>query len=191
MRLRATPRPFPRRGRIDGRPSPSTVFPITSRRSIAIFKLLVAVVAGCEGAEKSYEDTARETFSKEQSCPLDRLSARQRKDLDAYETVWGKDEDPAAEIKNDPGRYAVWKKQRDETHAQYNKATTLVEVKGCNHESLYSCAMGTQMGANGPAGPVNVCSLITPRATAAPTPAPMSAMPPIEPPVPSARHPAP
>jgi hypothetical protein len=101
----------------------------------------------------SDEAASKEAFSKEFSCPPDRVTVTPRKG-DAYEAVFGKDTEPTPEIKADPGRYSVWKKERQDAHDSFNNGRTMMAVKGCDHVALYHCGYGND--ANG--GRVMACS---------------------------------
>ena len=102
----------------------------------ASFLLVVTVVlAGC-----SLEGGARETFSKEFSCPVGSVTAKERKDIDALGATAGSTPEPPSEIKEDPARYEVWKKNQSDQREAFNSRMTVFSAKGCNHEALYLCA---------------------------------------------------
>ncbi len=130
------------------------------------FPLRAVALAGLAllaGACTSNEDAAKDSFSKEFSCPTDRLSVVPRTGVDAYELTFGKPAEPAADVKADPGRYAVWKKDQQAARDSWNNALTILEVKGCDHDELYGCMTGTNQNHN----QVQSCSKL-----AKPTPAP-------------------
>ncbi len=104
---------------------------------VAAASLLVGtfVFAGC-----SLEGGARETFSKEFSCPKDSVTTQERKDMDAYSATVGAAPEPPSDVKEDPARYAVWKKTQSEQRDAFHSRMTVFSAKGCNHESFYMCA---------------------------------------------------
>jgi hypothetical protein len=109
-------------------------------------------VSGCQ----SMEDCAKETFSKEFSCPTDGVSVRARSDVDGW-AVTHDPPQPPQEVKDDPARYRVWKDDQDEQRAQFNKRLNVYEAKGCNHEALYDCNHPSNPGA-----PSTNCSRLGP-----------------------------
>src|SRR5262245_20479554 len=126
--------------------------PSSFERTVAALVALGAL-EGCQ----SYEEIAHETFSKNESCPPERVTAHEQVGVDAYELTFGKDAEPAAEIKNDPARYAMWKKERETAHGQFNKAMHVVAVKGCDQDAMYTCSTGT----DSTGGQVKTCSKVT------------------------------
>lgn len=95
-----------------------------------------SLLLGCQ----SRVTVARETFSKSKSCPLDRVTARERPDLSAYDVIFGKRATPPPEVAKDPARLALWQKQQDESRRAWDAAQSVVEVEGCGERALAMCS---------------------------------------------------
>lgn len=79
----------------------------------------LGMLVGCT----SLETTARETFSRDHSCPLDGITVAKRTDLSVRELTFGKSK-PPSDIANDPDRLAIWKKNRDESKKKWDAMAT-------------------------------------------------------------------
>lgn len=117
-----------------------------------------------------YASVAQEAFTKEQSCPRDRVTVTPRPDLDAFDLDNGPLPDPPKEIASDPGRLAQWKKDKGkpdctpEGNALWQTTTVgcmrrVVLARGCGHQTYYVCGGGAH-AAGDPAGAVSdSCSI--------------------------------
>ena len=100
---------------------------------IAAVGSAAAIGVGC----KSLEQGAREAHAREFSCPENRIDVHPRKDVDAYTSTFGEGVPPSDEVKKDPQRYAIYKKQQRESHENWNGMGEVMEAKGCGHDVLY------------------------------------------------------
>lgn len=107
------------------------------------------VFVGC----KSLEQGAREAHARAFSCPEGRIDVHPRKDVDAYASTFGDATPPADDVKKDPQRYAMYKKQQRESHENWNAMGEVMEAKGCGHDVLYFCTHP-----NGPKGGQNLAA---------------------------------
>ncbi len=114
--------------------------------------LLVSVwiLVGCT----SLETTARETFSRDHSCPLDGITVTRRTDLSVHELTFGRSK-PPSDIAKDPARLAIWKKNQDESKKKWDATSNLFFLTGCNVKSFYTCNRNSKSGRNS-------CSSLTP-----------------------------
>ena len=99
---------------------------------------LVLVLAGC----RSMEDGARDDFSRDHTCPVDRVEARVRKDI--RPSSLAKAETPPAEIAADPGRLKMWQDERAKNAQYADSNRTIVEVRGCGKLELQECSRGSR-----------------------------------------------
>jgi hypothetical protein len=88
----------------------------------------------------NYVGAAKDTFRRQDSCPADRISARERDDIHASEGLRHKS--PPREVATDPERMREWEaEQRDERDTE-DSSYTVVEVDGCGVSRLYQCHSG-------------------------------------------------
>ena len=79
------------------------------------------------------EAKARETFSKEFTCPADRIQITPA----APEPASGAE--PSPEIANDPARLKLWQSQHDLEDQTAKKTWSYFAVEGCEHTARYRC----------------------------------------------------
>jgi hypothetical protein len=104
---------------------------------------LVVVLAGCRGPVTL--DDVRKEFSKDNTCPVERVEARERSELKPSQLDWNPA--PPAEIAADAGRLAMWKAERDKQNANTDGRDRVFEARGCGHQTLYAChRMNTRSG---------------------------------------------
>jgi hypothetical protein len=103
--------------------------------AVLLFTALLAST-GCT----SLETGAREEFSKEFSCPADRVEVTPRPDLKSFEVIFGPRSAPPSDIAADPGRLEVWRKRQDELEGNWNRGGTVFQVRGCSHDVIYACS---------------------------------------------------
>lgn len=108
--------------------------------SRVLLLLLLLLVAACRSSSAEYSQTAQEDFSKQYSCPKDRVTTTVRPDLSAYTLSGAGPSTPPKEVAADPGRLAEWKKHEAETEAGYRNFT-IVQTRGCGHEVYYLCSL--------------------------------------------------
>lgn len=101
-------------------------------RLVAVVGVLV-LVSGC----KSVTEGARERFSKDHSCPLDRVEVRMREDLRPSDLETRPK--PSPEIAADPGRLRVWQEEETKARELSDRGEKMVEVRGCAVQTLYAC----------------------------------------------------
>lgn len=93
-------------------------------------------VAGCQ----SLTEGAKETFSQENMCPLDRVEARERPELtSASVKPPGPPAVPPPEIAADPARLKMWRDQRAEAAARRDLGHHYAQARGCGKTVLYDC----------------------------------------------------
>jgi hypothetical protein len=103
------------------------------RAGAAVMVVCAIGVSGCKGITTG----AKEHFSKDFSCPEDRVEVRERADLHASD---GKERDqPSKEIAADPARLKMWQAAQDSARASSDSDETIVEARGCGHETLQAC----------------------------------------------------
>ena len=95
---------------------------------IVLFLALAFAVTSCSGwSGWLLSDTARNTFSEQQSCPEERIEM-------SYAVVQPQDvfqmPAPLAEVAADPGRLKVWTRKIDDDFRNYREFT-LFDVVGC------------------------------------------------------------
>jgi hypothetical protein len=117
------------------------------RRRFVALALGGAIIGGA-GCGKSYEQGVREAHGREFSCPVERITARARPDVDAHDATFGPST-PPDEVKRDPARLAIWKKQQRETHDLWNSHGEVWEASGCGHDVVYQCGRPNGKGQNG------------------------------------------
>ena len=93
----------------------------------------VLLLAGC----KSKEQGAREHFSKDLTCPEDRVEVRERADVKA--SAWMRVETPPADVAADPERLKMWQAKQDERRSYEESSDAIFEAKGCGAQKLYAC----------------------------------------------------
>lgn len=91
-------------------------------------------------ATKPLDVGAREQFSKEHSCPEDRIQVRARPDLKPFDAWLVERPRPPDEVARDPGRLAIWEKGERERAEGWNEGHETFEVRGCGHQVLYLCS---------------------------------------------------
>jgi hypothetical protein len=101
-------------------------------RTLACFAI---VLAGCFGPVTT--DDVKKEFSKDNTCPVERVEARERPELKPSQLEWNPA--PPAEIAADPGRFAMWKAERDKQNAYTDGRDHVFEARGCGHQTLYAC----------------------------------------------------
>jgi hypothetical protein len=103
-----------------------------SLKAVAAISALAALV-GCQ----SLLDGAKETFSNENTCPIERVEARERPELKA--SSFKAKRTPPADIAADPGRLAMWQKQEEASHTSSDGLGSIAEVRGCGKRAFYRC----------------------------------------------------
>jgi hypothetical protein len=95
--------------------------------------LLVLGVTGCKSVTKG----AKEHFSQDFTCPMDRVEVRERPDIRPSDLEPALA--PPKDIAADPQRLKMWQAQQDESRAYANSSDTMLEARGCDHQTLYAC----------------------------------------------------
>jgi hypothetical protein len=91
---------------------------------------------------KSLEEGARETFSRDFSCPEARVVVVPRTDLNAYDVTFGSvgNTAPPADVQKDPERLALWRRQKRDQRDAWNGRISVFEARGCEHDAIYTCS---------------------------------------------------
>jgi hypothetical protein len=119
--------------------------------------LIVLATATACGHRREYASEAREVFSREFTCPKDRVTVTARRDLDSYALEFGPPQQPPAEVAADPGRLAEWQRRERGKRSGYDRFYPF-EVSGCDHRGIYVCTDATD-GMTG--SPTIACSAAT------------------------------
>ena len=69
---------------------------------------------------------------------MDRVTAVERATLSAYD-LKNPDEKPEADVAADPGRLAMWEKERKKRKSDWDGRFTTWEVTGCGLTAFYGC----------------------------------------------------
>jgi hypothetical protein len=99
--------------------------------TLAVFAALLA--GGC----KNVVEGAKDEFSKEFTCPLDRVEARARPEL--HRSDLESQPTPPKDIAADPARLKMWQEQQAKVNAARDSQDDIVELRGCGHQVLYAC----------------------------------------------------
>lgn len=111
-------------------------------RMMILVCAILAVVSGV-GCKRT-KTGASEHFSKQYSCPSDRVSARARDDLKGSQVSAPQNETGTApaEVRSDPARLAVWQRSEREKTDEPRKildGLDVFEVRGCGHAEYLLC----------------------------------------------------
>ncbi len=102
-------------------------------RNLAGLAIAVVTIAGC----RSKEQGAREHFSKDVTCPEDRVEVKARTDL--HPSDWLEKRTPPADIASDPGRLSMWQAQQADLRSRADTQDDIFEASGCGTQKLYAC----------------------------------------------------
>lgn len=121
---------------------------------------MVLVSTFALAACKRLSTGAKEEFATKHSCPEDRVSVKERSDIDPYTYfVPAGIDTPPADVAADPGRLAKWQADRKEhqerSSAGYRRSYTVFEISGCGLTVLSACTFADQSRSSGP-NPVHV-----------------------------------
>lgn len=100
--------------------------------------VVLVVFCGCQ----SVGDGAKEQFSKDNTCPLDRVEVRERGELKPSQFT--KPHDAPADIAADPGRLKVWRDEQARLAANDDNWGRIVEARGCDKHVFYACGHPTK-----------------------------------------------
>jgi hypothetical protein len=101
---------------------------------------VVATMLSLTGCQ-TLSDGAKEKFSKDYSCPIDRLESRDRPDLhrSSFHTAAAPTATPPADIAADPARLAVWNQNHKQDPTSFDDLDDIEEVRGCGNAAFYAC----------------------------------------------------
>jgi len=105
-----------------------------------VFAALLFSLGACQGLESG----AKEKFADTYTCPVDRVTARERSDLKGSQILGtpSTPREPPDEVKKDPGRLAKWnadrEKERNSSDSFYD-TYAVYEVSGCSHSAFLGC----------------------------------------------------
>jgi hypothetical protein len=100
--------------------------------------LVLLLFSGCQ----SVADGAREQFSHDQVCPLDRVEARARPELKPSQ--FGARPTAPQDVAADPGRLALWQAEQAKFAANDDAWGEIVEARGCDVHVFYSSGHPTR-----------------------------------------------
>src|SRR5882724_12368083 len=95
-------------------------------------------LCGCQ----SVTDGAREQFSHDHVCPLDRVEARARPELKPSQ--FGAPSTAPKDVAADPGRLELWQAEQAQFAANDDAWGEIVEARGCEVHVFYSCGHPTR-----------------------------------------------
>jgi hypothetical protein len=115
-------------------------------KPIPVFTSVAVIAAAFLGVFaflwKPLSQGAREEFVHAHSCPTDRVTVS-AKDAIAWGDLFPRTrEEPAAEVRADPARYAQWRADQsaaDDEHRESLSHVDVFEVSGCGHRELIGC----------------------------------------------------
>jgi hypothetical protein len=110
---------------------------------IPVALLFTLAAFGCKG-QATQATHASEAFQTKYACPKDRVTIKERPDLDPAEVLaLEKPKVPPDDVKGDAERLAKWnadqEKRMKEARAMFS-AYSLFEVSGCGHDAIFGCA---------------------------------------------------
>jgi hypothetical protein len=89
---------------------------------------------------QSLGDGAKEQFSKDFSCPTERVLTRDRNDLHPSSfTSPSPMPKPPADVAADPARLAVWQQNHRQDPTAYDSYSDIEEARGCDRQAFYEC----------------------------------------------------
>ena len=95
-------------------------------------------LCGCQ----SVADGAKEQFSQDHVCPLERVETRARPELKPSQ--FSTPSTPPNDIAADPGRLELWRAERASLAANEDAWGDVVEARGCDVHVFYSCGHPTR-----------------------------------------------
>jgi hypothetical protein len=95
-------------------------------------------LVGCQSKEAG----AREKFSKEFTCPAERVEVRERSDLKP--SMLRAQVPPPPDVAADPARLAMWKAEEETNNENADQMCDMLEARGCNQQSLVCCRRHTK-----------------------------------------------
>lgn len=104
--------------------------------------LVALLLASC-----SQENTVKEEFSLQVSCPVEKVTVTPRTDVTYTQVAILKSEPkaPPSEIQNDPARLQVRQEKEKKDQAAYDDMNALFNVfhvSGCGEKAFYACKKG-------------------------------------------------
>ncbi len=103
------------------------------RRAAVVVTISGALVVSCANVETG----SREHFSKELTCPIDRVESHPRPDVHRSD-LKAKDT-PPKEVAADPARLKMWQDKQKETSDWQDSLDQFFDVRGCDHQKLMAC----------------------------------------------------
>ena len=103
-------------------------------RFVGMFVVGLVTLSGC----KNLNEAAREEFSQANTCPMDRVEARERSDLKP--SMFFPKLSPPTDIAADPGRLKMWQDEQDKQRAAADTSgDDVFEVRGCGKQVIIWC----------------------------------------------------
>ena len=87
---------------------------------------------------KSAASTAKEQFSRDFSCPEERVEVRDRSDIRAS-AFGAPTPTPPPDVAADPARRALWEKKNEPDTSGIDSDYSVEEARGCDKQSFYLC----------------------------------------------------
>jgi hypothetical protein len=99
--------------------------------------LTLFALCGCQ----SVTDGAKQQFSEDHTCPLERIEVRARPELKPSQF---RSPSAPAEVAADPARLRLWQAKQAELAENVDSWGEIVEVRGCGVQLFYSCGHPTR-----------------------------------------------
>lgn len=106
--------------------------------AVVVALLTLATAMAVTGCRADKDKTARETFAKDRSCPLDAVRATVQPGVSSYDLTFGKPT-PPAEAASDPQRLALWQADQARERAGWDAKVTVYLLVGCKETKYYGC----------------------------------------------------
>ncbi len=106
---------------------------------LVLFALAAPPAIGLIGCQ-SISDGAKATFSHDNTCPLERVEARERPDLRqaSFSDSPRLPSTPPPDIANDPSRLKMWQEEQSKK-AHSDDDHHIIEARGCDKHVFYDC----------------------------------------------------
>lgn len=96
------------------------------------------------GGCTSLVEGAKQKFSDEFTCPIDRVQAKARPEM--HPSDFDEPRKPSAEIAGDPGRLKMWQDEQAQRRKVDDSYNDMFEASGCGHTQLYACHKNQNKG---------------------------------------------
>jgi hypothetical protein len=106
----------------------------------AAIRVTLALGLICFCACADTKKGAADEFSKDFSCPADKITVKPRDDLKIHDITFGPRPAPPSDVAKDPQRLAIWNAKEQKNEDSWNNSGNVYEVSGCDHDLVYTCS---------------------------------------------------